>query len=79
MKFVEVGGARLSAIGLGVGAVLAFGTGRLLSSALRGAVASDPALLLVATVALAFSALLAAWIPARRAMSVEPATALRAE
>ncbi|PYQ05752.1 MAG: hypothetical protein DMF83_14555 [Acidobacteria bacterium] len=70
---------RLSAIGLGVGAVLAFGTGRLLSSALRGAVASDPALLLVATVALAFSALLAAWIPARRAMSVEPATALRAE
>ena len=70
---------RLSAIGLGVGAVLAFGTGRLLSSALQGAVASDPASLLVATVALACSALLAAWIPARRAMSVAPATALRAE
>jgi putative ABC transport system permease protein len=70
---------RLSAIGLGVGAVLAFGTGRLLSSALQGAVASDPASLLVATVALAFAALLAAWIPARRAMSIEPAIALRAE
>jgi putative ABC transport system permease protein len=70
---------RLSAIGLGVGAVLAFGTGRLLSSALQGAVASDPASLLGATVALAFAALLAAWIPARRAMGVEPATALRAE
>jgi predicted permease len=70
---------RLSAIGLGVGAALAFGTGRLLSSALQGAVASDPALLVAATVALALAALLAAWIPARRAMSVEPATALRAE
>ena len=70
---------RLAAIGLGVGAVLAFGTGRLLSSALQGAVASDPALLVAATVALALAALLAAWIPARRAMSVEPATALRAE
>jgi putative ABC transport system permease protein len=69
----------LSAIGLGIGAVLAFGMGRMLSSALRGAVASDPALVAAVTVALGAAALLAAWIPARRATGVDPATALRSE
>jgi putative ABC transport system permease protein len=71
--------ARLSAIGLAAGAVVAFGTGRLLSSALRGAVASDPALVGMTTAALALAALVAAWIPSRRAIAIEPATALRAE
>ena len=51
----------------------------MLSSALRGAVASDPALVGLTTVALALAALVAAWIPSRRAMGVEPATALRSE
>jgi ABC-type antimicrobial peptide transport system permease subunit len=71
--------ARLSAIGLAAGAALAFGTGRLLSSTLRGAVSSDPALVGMTTVGLALAALVAAWIPSRRAMGIEPATALRAE
>jgi ABC-type antimicrobial peptide transport system permease subunit len=71
--------ARLSAIGLAAGAALAFGTGRLLSSALRGAVSSDPALVGMTTVVLALAALVAALIPSRRAMGIEPATALRAE
>jgi putative ABC transport system permease protein len=71
--------ARLSAIGLAAGAVVAFGTGRLLSSALRGAVASDPAMVGMTTAALALAALVAAWIPSRRAMAIEPATALRSE
>jgi ABC-type antimicrobial peptide transport system permease subunit len=71
--------ARLSAIGLAAGAALAFGTGHLLSSALRGAVASDPALVGMTTAVLALAALVAAWIPSRRAMGIEPATALRAE
>ena len=71
--------ARLSAIGLAVGGVLAVATGRLLSSALRGAMPSDPATVVVTTVALGLAALIAAWIPSRRAMSVEPAAALRAD
>ncbi len=71
--------ARLSAIGLAAGGALAFGTGRLLSSALRGAVSSDPALVGMTTVVLALAALVAAWIPSRRAMGIEPATALRSE
>ena len=70
---------RLAAVGLGVGVVLAFGMGRLLSSTLRGAVASDPALVGAVTLALALASLAAAWVPARRAMAVDPAAALRSE
>jgi len=71
--------ARLSAIGLAAGAALAFAMARMLSSALRGAVASDPAMVGMTTVVLALAALVAAWIPSRRAMGIEPAMALRAE
>jgi len=71
--------ARLSAIGLAAGAVLAFAMARVLSSALRGAVASDPAMVGLTTVVLALAALFAAWIPSRRAIAIEPATALRSE
>jgi len=70
---------RLAAVGLGVGVVLAFGMGRLLSSTLRGAVASDPALVGAVALALALASLAAAWVPARRAMAVDPAAALRSE
>jgi len=71
--------ARLSAIGLAAGAVLAFGMARVLSSALRGAVASDPGMVALTTAALALAALVAAWVPSRRAMGIEPAMALRSE
>jgi putative ABC transport system permease protein len=70
---------RLAAVGLGVGVVLAFGMGRLLSTTLRGAVASDPALVGTVAFALALASLAAAWVPARRAMAVDPAAALRSE
>jgi putative ABC transport system permease protein len=71
--------SRLAAIGLGLGAVLAFAMGRVLSSTLLGAVSSDPALISGVTVALALASLLAAWVPARRALAVDPVTALRAD
>ena len=70
---------RSAAIGLGIGTVLAFATARALSSALRGAVAPDPLLLAGVTLALATAALAAAWVPARRALGVDPSAALRAE
>jgi ABC-type antimicrobial peptide transport system permease subunit len=71
--------ARMVAVGLAIGTLLAFGLGRVLSAALRGAVPSDPLLLSGATAALAMAAMAAAWVPARRALAVSPSTALRAQ
>jgi predicted permease len=72
-------GARLVVIGLGVGVVAAFGVTRVMTRLLVGVSPSDP--LTYAGVALLLSAvaLLACWIPARRATHVDPCVALRYE
>jgi putative ABC transport system permease protein len=71
--------ARLSALGLLLGSGLAFAAGRFLSATLRGAVAFEPAVLAGVTALLAVAALVAAWVPAQRALGVDPARALRSE
>jgi putative ABC transport system permease protein len=58
------------------GAVLA---GKLMSDQLYGVKPGDPVMLSLATILLAVAALLASVIPARRAASIEPMVALRAE
>jgi hypothetical protein len=70
-------GARLAALGLGLPLALA-ATGALRST-LHGVSPRDPAVLLATTVLLAAAALLATWVPARRAARVDPITALRAD
>jgi putative ABC transport system permease protein len=70
---------RLAALGLVLGAALAVGAGRALSAALHGAVAFDASLLALLTAGLAVAALAAAFVPARRALGIDPARALRAE
>jgi putative ABC transport system permease protein len=70
---------RLSAIGLVIGAVLAYAVSRALGSALRGAVVFDAGMLGLVTALLAAAALVAAFVPARRALAIDPARALRAE
>ncbi len=70
---------RLSAVGLVIGAGLAYAVSRALGSALRGAVAFDAGVLGLVTAVLAAAALVAALIPARRALAIDPARALRAE
>ncbi len=72
-------GMRLAAIGLVLGLAGAYGLGRFLASFMPRLAASDP--LAIAGVAglLLAVALLACWIPARRATKVDPLTALRAE
>jgi len=69
----------LIAAGLASGLVCAAGAARLLHGLLFGVTASDPAVLAAVAVVLGIAALLASFIPARRAASVNPVDALRAE
>jgi predicted permease len=79
LKMVMGQGLRLTAIGLGIGLCAAFGAARLLSPLLYGIGANDPATMTAVAVGLAAIALTACYLPARKAMRVEPATALRYE
>ena len=71
--------AWLTAGGLTLGGAVGIALGRLLSSLLQGAVIVDVWTVLGFSGLLAAAALLAAYIPARRSLSVDPARALRAE
>jgi ABC-type antimicrobial peptide transport system permease subunit len=69
----------LTAIGVVMGIPLAMLVGRALTSSLYGVKALDEATYLLAVIAVATIALAASAVPARRAASVEPLTALRVE
>lgn len=79
LKMVMGQGLRLTAIGLAIGLCAAFGAARLLSPLLYGIGANDPATMAAVALGLAAIALTACYLPARKAMRVEPATALRYE
>ncbi len=70
---------RLLVAGLLAGVVGAVVAGRALSSLLYGVTPWDPVSLVFSTLALGVVGTLAAWIPARRAVGVDPREALRAE
>jgi ABC-type antimicrobial peptide transport system permease subunit len=72
-------GMKLTAIGLGVGVAAALAATRALSGLLFGVGAADPLTYAVLAAALAAVALLACWLPARRAARVDPMVALRSE
>lgn len=69
----------LAVAGLGVGLVAAFATSRFLQSLLFGTLPMDPLTFAAATFFILCVAMLDCWIPARRAMRVEPVVALQAE
>jgi putative ABC transport system permease protein len=69
----------LAALGLGIGAVGAIGATRLISSLLFGVSAIDPATLASVAGAVLVVALLASYVPARRAATVDPLSALRTD
>ncbi len=72
-------GVTMSLAGTALGATLALGLGRTLESRLFGVHASDVPTLVAAAAALVATALVASWVPARRAARVDPVDALRAE
>jgi predicted permease len=72
-------GMLLAAIGATIGLAIALGGSRLLKSLLYGVSASDPITFMLVGLLLLGIALLACWIPARRASRVDPMIALRAE
>jgi ABC-type antimicrobial peptide transport system permease subunit len=67
------------AIGIGMGLAGAAVATRAIASVLFEVQPGDPPTYVATALALSLTALLAAWIPARRAARVDPATALRAE
>lgn len=72
-------GFAMVAAGLALGLLLAFGTGKIVSSILFEVSSTDPLAFTLAPVVLATAALLATWLPARRATKISPMAALRTE
>jgi predicted permease len=66
-------------IGLAIGVPLAYAAGRLMAQHLYGVGAFDAPVAIVTLVMLAIAAAVAAFVPARRAASIEPMVALRME
>lgn len=79
VRLVLRGAFNRVALGLLMGLPLAVGAGRLISAQLYGVSSWDPLALIVAASALAVCAFSAAIIPAVRAASISPVTALRVE
>ena len=76
-KMVVFQGLRLAIIGIALGLAAAFGLARVISTLLYGVTARDPVVFAGVPVLLAIVAVLAVWIPARRAARIDATTALR--
>ena len=79
LKLVMGQGARLAAVGLAAGVLGALALTRLMASLLFGVTATDPATFATVALLMMAVALLACFVPARRAMRVDPMVALRHE
>jgi ABC-type antimicrobial peptide transport system permease subunit len=72
-------GARLVGLGLALGFVAAYFTAQLLAGNLYGVSPHDPPTFALVPLLLAAVALVACWLPSRRATLIDPIIALRAE
>lgn len=72
-------GLRLTICGVAIGLALSFAATRVLESLLFGVSGHDPLTLTAVTLLLAVVAIVACWVPAKRAIGVDPVVALRYE
>jgi len=79
LRMIVGEGARLAAIGAGIGILAALGLTRLMASQLYAVSVTDPITFTGVAIILVGVALFACYIPARRAMRVDPMVALRYE
>jgi predicted permease len=78
-RLVLADGVRLAVAGLAAGALIAAAATRALSSLLYGVEPTDPPTFTAIALLVAAVTLAASWLPARRAVRVDPVDALRAE
>jgi putative ABC transport system permease protein len=79
LRMIVGEGMRIALIGVGIGVVAALGLTRLITKIIYGVGANDPLTFIGVAVLLSGVALIACYIPARRAMRVDPIIALRYE
>jgi len=78
-RMIVVQGMRLAIAGVIIGVASAYGLARIISNLLYGVTARDPLVFVAVPLVLTTVALVRVWLPARRAIRVDPVTALRAE
>ena len=78
-RLVLSGGAKLVAIGIAAGLAGAAASTRLMDTLVFGVSPIDPLTFTTAVLVLVIVAMLAHWVPIRRALRIDPALALRAE
>lgn len=79
LAFVVAEGIRLTATGLAIGMLVSVALTRLMRSMFVEVTPGDPVTMVLVTTTIALVALAASWVPARRAMAVDPMGAMRAE
>jgi putative ABC transport system permease protein len=79
LRMIVGDGMRIALIGVGIGVVAALGLTRLITKIIFGVGANDPLTFIGVAVLLSGVALVACYVPARRAMRVDPIIALRYE
>ncbi|MGH9939236.1 MAG: FtsX-like permease family protein, partial [Blastocatellia bacterium] len=79
LRLVMKQGLKLASVGVAIGMLVSFVSARLMKDLLFGVSATDPLTFVAIALLLTAAALLACWIPARRAAKVDPMVALRCE